>query len=174
VNEQVYSVDADIAVCLEYRKYFHDSNGVLRFIEGTAIIADEPHRKFTNFPEQQYRNGVSKNDETSRRYKKYVRILKKLSNIMAENGSIAAKDTSSFLIESLVWNTPSFVFDNRSFHEITCEIIARIWNITKSKETCRDLLEANGIKYLFHPSQSWTPRSANNFAAAAWDYIKLP
>jgi hypothetical protein len=32
-------------------------------------------------------------------------------------------------------------------------------------------MEANAIKYLFHPSQAWTRQQGNDFIVAAWAYI---
>ena len=100
VNENTRRVDADAAPCFAYRLYF---NGWL-YHDGTALIADDTGRLVTNFPRQQYDNGVAKNDATDRRFKRAVRIVKKLSHEMEDAGVASARPIASFLIESLIWN----------------------------------------------------------------------
>jgi hypothetical protein len=51
---------------------------------GIALITADGQR-ITNFPDQHYRNGCAKNDQTGRRYKRVARILKRLRNHMAEH-----------------------------------------------------------------------------------------
>jgi hypothetical protein len=42
---------------------------------------------------------------------------------------------------------------------------------TKDDVSAADEMEANAIKYLFHPSQAWTRQQGNDFIVAAWAYI---
>ena len=64
-----------------------------------------------NWPNQTHSNGVDKNNNTSRRYKRVIRILKRLRNKMQDEKIATANDIASFLIESLVWNTPNSSLD---------------------------------------------------------------
>jgi hypothetical protein len=57
--------------------------------EGIALITSDV-RRITNFPRQHYDAGCAKNDRTGRRYKRVVRILKRLRNHMADNPAAPA------------------------------------------------------------------------------------
>src|SRR5436190_606082 len=93
---------------------------------------------------------------TSRRYKRVVRILKRLENEMVDQGVIDV--VPSFLIESAVWNVPNSSFDYSTWTARVRAALAHIFNGTLSSDcvSSDDWLEANNIKYLFHASQSWT------------------
>src|ERR1700694_2293105 len=99
IHENTYRVDADVVACFEYRWYRKDQT----FREGTAFLQDKGGR-ITNWPDQNYENGVAKNQETGGRFKDVVRILKRLRNKMADERITAAHPIPLFLIECLVWN----------------------------------------------------------------------
>lgn len=97
---------------------------------GVALLTTTGQR-ITNFPAQHYANGCAKNDRTGRRYKRVVRIIKRLRDHMAENPNLPqsardrAKATASFLIESLVYNcldTPHF--QNTSIYDDVVTVLA--------------------------------------------------
>ena len=168
VNENTRRVDADAAPCFAYRLYF---NG-WQYHDGTALIADDTGRLVTNFPRQQYDNGVAKNDATDRRFKRAVRIVKKLSHEMEDAGVASARPIASFLIESLIWNAPDHLFGPPSLRDMTQGVIAHLWEYTRADATCGTWREENGIKLLFHGSQSWTRAQANQFLYDAWNYVE--
>ena len=171
INENTYRVDADAAPCFEFRQYFVDHMGGLRYHTGTALFTDHEGRRVTNFPEQQYNNGVAKNDATGRRFKKVVRIIKRLRNEMKDAGVPVAKQMASFLNESLVWNVPNPLFAGLTLKETVQDILAYIWSNTKTDADCALWTEENGIKFLFGFHQEWTRQQVNEFAAAAWGYV---
>jgi hypothetical protein len=82
IKANTYRVESDVAAFFEHRRYVTTTY----YHSGVEMMPDDydPPR-VKNWPEQHYENGVSKNDATSRRYKRVVRILKKLSNEMASN-----------------------------------------------------------------------------------------
>ncbi len=168
VNENTQRVDADAAPCFSYRLYF---NG-WQYHEGTALITDDTGRRITNFPQQQYDNGVAKNNSTNRRFKKAVRIVKKLSHEMEDVGVASARTMASFLIESLIWNAPNHLFGPPSLRDMTQGVIAHLWEYTRADATCCAWREENGIKLLFDGSQSWTRAQANQFLFDAWNYVE--
>ena len=172
VNENSSRVDADAAPCFDYRLYYTDWSGALRYYEGTALIADDTGCQITNFPQQQYDNGVAKNDATGRRFKKAVRIVKKLSHEMADSGVASARAMPSFLIESLIWNTPDAHFNTLFLRDMTQGVLAFLWEHTRDDATCSAWTEENRIKLLFHGSQSWTRAQANQFLYDAWNYVE--
>lgn len=170
IHSNSYRVDADVIPAFAYRRYF--GNGHEDYIKpvGVAFIPDRGLR-IENWPEQNYSNGVDKNKATSLRYKKIVRILKNLRNDMQEENIDAANNIASFLIESLVWNTPNEGFGNSKLTDDVKYVLAHTFNDTRTDETCNEWGEVNELKYLFRPSQPWSRTQANNFLSAAWDYI---
>jgi hypothetical protein len=87
INANSYRVDADLAPFFEYRYYINSS----QYVEGVKLFSD-PGKEVINYPEQHYNNGVTKNNNTNRRYKRCVRILKKLNCKMVEDGYASAED----------------------------------------------------------------------------------
>lgn len=145
--------------------------GRLQYHEGTALVADNTEHLAINFPTQQYNNGIEKNEATGGRFKKAVRIIKKLSYEMKDNKCTSAKNISSFLIESLVWNVDNRCFDSQSLHLMTKNVLAYLRSCTKEDATCESWVEENGIKFLFHPTQKWRRTQAHQFSRDAWVYI---
>jgi hypothetical protein len=151
---------------------------------GVALLTSSGKR-LTNFPMQHYRNGCAKNDRTGRRYKRVVRILKRLRNHMSDNPDVpqALRDqiraTASFLIESLVYNCPDTLFGHAAIYD---DVIAVLGYLSRGlqDQTPTTLLgvpvwarwtEVNGIKTLFAPDQVWSIRSAARFVDAARPYM---
>ena len=172
IHENTYRVDADAVACFEYRHYYRDMYGQLTYHSGTALYTDREAMRVTNFPQQQYKNGVAKNDATGRRFKALVRIVKKLRNEMGEVGISEASPIASFLIESLVWNWPNELFDQPTYTSIVKGFLAYIWEATKTDEGCQRWMEENGIKKLFGPHNAWTRQQVHEFAQVAYGYIE--
>jgi hypothetical protein len=66
---------------------------------GTQLITDDG-KAIQNYAEQQYSNGVAKNDATARDFKPTVRKLKNLRNEMVEADINIAEPIPSILIAS--------------------------------------------------------------------------
>jgi hypothetical protein len=156
-----------------YRYYF--DNGLNQWItpEGIAFYPDDKPGLVINWPEQTYINGVAKNDQTGRRYKSIVRILKKLRDDMQEDKIADADDIASFLIESMVWNVPDNIFGGYTYRNDVREVVAYAYNQTVNDELCSKWLEVNKIKYLFHPTQPWDREKANKFLFSVWNYLEF-
>lgn len=168
IKENSYHVDADVTPFFEHRRY--SKNG--SFLSGVELRPDNGNPfKIINWPEQHYDNGVSKNNNTGRRYKAMVRILKKLCNEMTDNGTDAAQPITSFLNECLVWNVPNSNFGNNYYINDVRNCLAHLFNNTISYEKCSEWGEVSELKYLFRGSQKWTWQQAHSFISAAWDYI---
>lgn len=166
VHENSYRVDADAVACFEYRWYRKDGT----YLKGTSFSPDSGERVI-NWPQQNYENGVAKNEATDRRFKAIVRILKRLRNQMAENDHAIAEDIPSFLIECLVWNVSNEGFGYSTLRADVQYSLAQLIDETASYEKCKDWREINQLKYLFRSSQPWTREAANLFLNAAWNYI---
>ena len=166
VHANTYRIDADVVPAFEYRYYWTAD----RFNTGVAFLTDTGVR-IHNWPEQTHVNGVAKHDRTSRKYKRAIRILKRLRNHLQDEKIAAADDIGSFLIESLVWNAPDSAFAHNTYTAILRSVLAHTFNNTLNDETCKDWAEVNELKYLFRSNQPWTRPQAHDFLSAAWDYV---
>jgi predicted nucleotidyltransferase len=124
IKANTYRVESDVAAFFEHRRYvtstYHRT--------GVEMIPDDyqpPSVK--NWPEQHYQNGVSKNDATTRRYKRVVRVIKKLSNEMASKDIQSAKDAPSFLIECLVFNASTSCFEYQTFKPMVRAVLEELF-----------------------------------------------
>ena len=170
-------VEADAVPLFEFRQYW--TNGSYR--AGVALFPDNRSCRIENYPERllsywpstplHYENGVAKNDDTNRRYKGMVRILKKLRVELEDKGNIAAKSIPGYLLECLCWNAPNYCYSHHNLEDRVQSILRFIWQNTKESSQCNEWLEVDNIKYLFHSSQSWTQVQAHSFVNTAWDYV---
>jgi hypothetical protein len=166
VHSNTYRVEADVVACFEYHQYWDD--GTHR--TGTAF-APNSGGKIINFPQENYDNGVWKNDETGGRFKDVVRILKRLKYDMVDNGIAAAKSVPPYLIECLTWNVPKEGFGYDDYVADVRWSLAHVFNVTRNLADCATWCEVNDFKFLFHTSQPWTVAQAHAFASEAWDYL---
>jgi hypothetical protein len=137
----------------------------------------------TNFPEQHYANGCAKNDRVGRRYKRVVRILKRLRDHMAANTvaplavRLRAQATASFLIECLVYNCPDRCFQNSSIFDDVVEVLAHLsYGLTATGlhgGLWFSWKEVNGVKDVFGPAQAWTAADGRQFVGHARAYLEV-
>jgi hypothetical protein len=170
IHSNSYRVDADVVPALAYRYYYGSGENDYRKPVGIGFLTDKGVR-INNWPKQAYKNGVSKQSNTGERYKKMVRIVKKLRNKMQEENITVSQNVPSFLIESMVWNVPDASFNHDDYYDDVKSVVANCFNKTIKDEDCKSMCEVNDIKYLFHSSQPWTREKAHSFFDAAWDHV---
>jgi len=153
---------------------------------GVAFLTSE-NRLTTNFPEQHYANGVAKNNRTGRRYKNVVRILKRMRNHIADNAEAPtaarnrARDTASFLIESLVYNCPDNLFGHSVIYDDVTAVLRYLSAGLNDRQSGNALIsflrltwmEVNGLKGLFAPGQAWSDTDAAEFVNVALAYMAV-
>ncbi|CCM64173.1 MULTISPECIES: nucleotidyltransferase domain-containing protein [Candidatus Neomicrothrix] len=159
VSEKSTTLPADVVPCTTHRRY--DSRSVSS--DGIQITPDHGP-SIINWPQQDRDNGIAKNARTSRRYKRVVRGLKALEDLMAESGS---PETPSWLVECLVYNVPDEVFDSSSNHINALTTLLWLHENLASTSGRGDWLEVNELKYLFTVSQPWSTQEASDFVARA-------
>lgn len=170
VHSNSYRVDADVLPAFAYRYYFGDDAD--DYIQPTGIAFNtNGGNRIINWPYQTYEKGNEKQENTGERYKKMVRILKKLRNKMQEENIREANDIGSFLIESLVWNVLDEGFNHDNYTDDVRYVIANSFNETLPTGGYAKMHEVNGLKWLFGPHQSWTRERAHSFLSKAWNYI---
>lgn len=172
VHSNSYRIDADVIPTFEYQWYTGELNhdGTPHYHSGVAFVPDGGHR-IINWPEQTYNNGTERNLITGRRYKRVVRILKRLRNDMQENKISESFDMASFLVECLVWNAPVEAFGHDTYTDILRHVIADVWNAMRDEDSCSEWGEVNELKYLFRTAQPWSRQEASLFLDAAWNYM---
>jgi hypothetical protein len=171
VRESRQGLAADVVACVSHRTYTTPTH----HWKGIRLRNDaDPGEQLINYPRQHLEMGIAKNERTNKRYKRVVRIVKRLENLMVDEGVIEA--VPSFLIESAVFSVPDENFGSASWMGHVQNVLAHIWNGTRDDDCVAsgDWMEANNIKYLFHADQRWDHRQAHRFADAAWERVGLP
>ncbi len=169
IQANSYRVEADVAAFFEYRYYYSEGN----YHSGVELIPDNyTPLRIRNWPEQHYKNGVSKNTQTQRKYKRNIRILKCLRNQMHDKNIASAKNICGFLIEGLMWNVPDveYMLYERHTDRIKAALVY-LYNQTKNDSSCSEWSEVSELKYLFKSSQKWNREEVNDFISDAWNYL---
>jgi hypothetical protein len=162
-------VDADVVPCFTYKYYF--SSGSVR--RGTKIFT-KAGVGFENYSDQHLSKGKEKNSNTNTRFKKAVRVLKRLENAMGADG--AHQEVPSYFIECLVFNCPDTILTRSTWVETVKGVLFHIWDELDGDEPSDNSnrwLEVNECKYLFTSRQKWSRSDARSFAKAAWNDLEL-
>ncbi|MBN4081173.1 nucleotidyltransferase [Caldithrix abyssi] len=162
-----YRVEADVVPTFEQRRY--SANG--SYLSGTRFYPDRGS-VMKNWPKQHIENGINKNTNTQRRFKKTVRIVKKLRYEMKDDGYSICMKVPSFLIECLVWNISNRILNNStSWYDRVKQSVIFLYNSTMTEETCSEWGEVSELLYLFKGHSKWTRQDVNDFLVQAWNYI---
>ena len=89
--------DANLVVTLSYKA-------------GIALYLPDEHRWVVSFPQQHHERGLAKEEATSRRFKRTVRMFKAARNWLVDKEVVAKEDTPSYFIECLLYNVPDSLF----------------------------------------------------------------
>jgi predicted nucleotidyltransferase len=164
VNSSSSRVDADVVPCFSfeyYMKYGTRPGTKIFKTDGSSIV---------NYPAQQLENGIAKNKQTGYAYKKGVRLLKRIENAMAEDGTF--RELPSYLMECLAYNCPDSVFNHSTWTDCLRGMLFHIWDQLQGDEPSSGRwVEVNDCYYLFHPGQKWSRMDGREFAKAAWNYF---
>lgn len=176
IKENSYRVEADVAPLFEYRRYHTLPTpggfavAARNYYPGYKMITDKG-QVIINWPEQHYENGVAKNNATSRRFKRVVRILKALSVYMEEKGNKIAANTPGFLIECMAYNVANSRFAGTAWYPTVRTVLADLFNETLTADKCAKWTEVSELKWLFHHTQPWTVSQAHAWTDAAWNFV---
>lgn len=144
IHSGSYRVDADVTPFVTAKHENHSYENGMCFLDTKGLF-------FVNYPAQDQNNGVRKNDNTGRAYKRIVRILKYIRNDIG-------LDAPSFLIESLIYNAPNYLFNDTilvptTYAQKIRSIAQHLYLIIKDQS--HTLYEVNQIKKLFSDKQKW-------------------
>lgn len=162
LSDKSTTLPADVVPCTTLRRY--DSSA--QYFEGITLVPDRGG-EIVNWPQQDYDNGVTKNANTSRRYKRTVRGLKALKELMAAEG---IAETPSWLVECLTFNLPDAVF--ASSQDVDNALNGLLWLQTALERTSGrgEWVEVNSLKWLFGDDQTWSLADARLFIQDALTY----
>ncbi|GAB2670761.1 nucleotidyltransferase domain-containing protein [Kribbella swartbergensis] len=167
IDSSTARVEADVVPCFDYRYYFSD--GTYR---SGSRVARKDGSFLTNYPKQQLENGRAKNNRTGARYKKTVRILKRVENAMVDSGD--HREVPSYFMECLGYNVPDHILKQGTWTATVRDSLVHIWQELQGDEPTAEgdrWMEPNDIKFLFHASQPWTRADGRDFVKAAWNYL---
>lgn len=177
VHENTYRLEADVTPFFEFRRYSGKvgSNGAWEFDEGVKSIS-MTGQTFVNWHKDHYAQGVKRNVDTGRRFKRVTRILKNTKFDMLERGTpaakAAAKSIPSFLIECLVYNAPDSCFNvSTGYVRDVRAVIADLWTATQPGGRWNDMVEVSWQKWLFRGGQAWTRELVHTFLQEAWAHL---
>ena len=77
ISENSYHTEIDVVPTCQHRWYRSDGS----YAEGVALFTDVENKKVVNYPKQHIANGIQKNLDTSKRFKKWSGYLRKLAMI---------------------------------------------------------------------------------------------
>jgi hypothetical protein len=162
------TLDADVVPCFAIRRY----DAPYRYHTGHQIFPTSGV-PVVNYPQQNYDNGVAKNNETSRRYKEIVRCVKRLVGELRDE-RIIARDYPGYLLESLVYNVPNDRFGNARRYEDMQRVFRYLWNGLDDVATYNAWTEPSGLLWLFRHRPDRIPANARNVIEKAWQRIGIP
>ncbi len=170
IQSNSYHVQADAVPAFQYRNYKRiGSKKRDKYIEGIKFYSGD-HKEVINYPKIHVENGIDKNSKTSRRFKRTVRIYKKIRIKMIEDGINVPNGITSFLLECLLWNVPNSIYlADPAWNDLLPEVIKFLHN--SSEDEKNKWAEVSGIFYLFHSGRKWTISNANDFLKQMWNYL---
>lgn len=135
-------------------------------LEGVVILSTDGGWT-PNFPEQHAANGVAKRARTAHRFKKVVRIFKRMRADMTARGLLTVS-VPSFLVECLVYAVEDayFLVESDDRYDRVQRIARRMQALLGASQNAARMTEINEIKWLLRPTQAWSFDAALTFANA--------
>lgn len=167
-------VESDIVPSFQYRNYATiNSQDPEKFVEGVKFLPNNGG-EIINYPKQHIENGKVKNKKTHRRYKRQVRLLKRLRYQMIDQKISVNKGISSFLIECLVYNTPDHIFNNHNtYGEQLKHVLMYLYKQTKPDGGAENWKEVSDLLDLFSTERKWDLSMVNEFLEQVWSFVEF-
>ena len=146
--------DADLVITLSYR-------------EGIGFYLPDERRWVVSYPQLHHERGLAKEEATSRRFRRTIRMFKAARNCLVKKKVLTKDDAPSYFIECLLYNVPDHLFKRKRASTYT-GILA--WLKTAK---LKDFQCQNGLVPLFgRQREQWTAAKAQAFVRAMqelWD-----
>jgi signal recognition particle GTPase len=167
VKTNTNRIETDVVPTWNFRRY--SKNGT--YVLGAKFWSDKG-KATVNYPKQHIENGINKNSNTYRRFKRLTRLHRKLRYKMIDDGENVSDNITSFLLECLVWNVPNRIMnDNDSWTDRLKDSIVYIYEQTKDEETCKEWGEVSELLYLF-VGRKWTYQDVNSYMVLLWNHLE--
>lgn len=167
--------DVDVVPAFKYIWMWWD-NAALQYRQAHGVTILGQDGSWTdNFPEQHNENGIAKRARTAHRFKRCVRMFKRLRDELVRERKLSAGRAPSFLIECLTFAVEDqyFLVQTDDRYDRANRILRRMWELLDNSMWTGTATEINGIKYLFHATQPWTVDDAKAFVALALAQLQL-
>ncbi|MFC2017401.1 hypothetical protein ACFLUD_03195 [Chloroflexota bacterium] len=139
----------------------------LHYEDGLAFFLPDERRWVVSYPQRHYERGLKKEEATSKRYKRVIRMFKAARNYLVADNMIEDDTAPSYFIECLLYNVPDEMFRRRLVNSY-----GRIADYLSTANLQRFRCQ-NGKRELFGPSGDlWTVNKARKFIRALirlWD-----
>ena len=166
--------DVDVVPCFRLHHVIWNPRArIYQTIEGVAIFGRHGP-PIVNFPDQHHANGIAKRTRTKLRFKKKVRMLKRLRDELVDSGVFKKGEVPSFLVECLAYGVEDeyFLVETDDRYDRLQRIVLRIHEHLNDAIWLGAATEINGVKPLFGTHQLWTTDMARRFSAEAWTRLK--
>jgi hypothetical protein len=170
VHSSTHNLDMNVVPDWEHVEFF-DLEDISNTRKGVAFLERIASSMIVSYPKEHTASVWEKNRLTGGHFSRIVRVLKSLQEEMLERG-LVGEPLPSFLIESLLYNTPNVNFEGASYYTDLCN--ALLYLVTWTHADPRNIsrwVEANEMRFLFSPSQRWDPVQCHAFLSKALDYI---
>lgn len=169
IRSNSYRVNADCVITMQYRNYKkYNSLNPDKYIEGIKYFSQDKN-EIINYPKRHIENGIIKNNNTNYRYKKLVRIFKRIRNEMYEKHLVDKNKITSFLVECLIWNVPDkYINGYYSWNDRIKNSIIYILNSTNYN----NWNEVSDELPLFDNNRKWSIEDVKYFMKHAYIYMR--
>lgn len=169
-------IQIDVVPTWKFKRYDNSNNR--NYIEGVVLYPDDnEYKKVVNYPKQHLRNGVDKNNNTMRRFKRLTRILKNV-HIKMDNDNYHSNDNiTSFLLECLAFNVPTATYNKSTYsctwNDILKDAIYYLWDSTKEDSSIyNEWGEVSELLYLMR-GHKWSRQDVHEYMHWMWNYLQL-
>ena len=140
--------DADLVVTLSYK-------------EGIALYLPDERRWVVSFPQQHQAQGQKKEEATSGRFKRTVRMFKAARNRLVDLKVLTKDDAPSYFIECLLYNVPDGLFKPKLAPTYTAIVE---WLKTANLQGFTS--QSGQVDLFGSGKEQWTQRKARAFVRA--------
>ena len=159
---------ADVVPSFLYYRY--ENTECTQSEQGSCVFPRSGGAKIVNWPHHQLDKGRGKNNATGGRYKDYVRALKNVENVLADDGVI--DDLPSYFMECLVFNVPNPILKSGgSLDDDFRATLVELWRQLGDEDTETAMVEPNYMKWLFQGDKKWTLQDGKDLIQASWTYL---
>ena len=169
LRENTYHVDADVVPTVEHRRYYQQYPP--KFHSGTAFIPDGATTPIYNWPHQHIENGMAKHGRTGDRFKKVVRILKRLQFDMVEDGTIKERVIPSYALECCAYNIGDSFYMKPSWFEQVKTAVEIIYHAATTDGGDK-WVEVNELKWLLIGAP-WTKAQVADLMLKMYSHAEL-